>query len=136
MVKLMMNWKGSGRKTVVIILKLPSGRAIAQVMGDLWWTNWYWGRISPSTSVSRANSHSTDCSAFIIIYISSVADTRGQLVADVPNGLSLTPPQEPEKNYITITARISKVEVKYGKPSVRVTFTDRVLNLRPAICDT
>jgi hypothetical protein len=29
-------------------------------MWDLWWTNWRWGRFSPSTSVSPANLHSTN----------------------------------------------------------------------------
>jgi hypothetical protein len=28
----------------------------------LWWTKWRWGRFSPSTSVSPANFHSTNCS--------------------------------------------------------------------------
>jgi hypothetical protein len=37
-------------------------------MWDLWWTKWPWGRFSPSTSVSPANSHSTECSIDIIIY--------------------------------------------------------------------
>jgi hypothetical protein len=40
-----------------------------QVTWDLWWTKWHLGRFSPSTSVSPANSHSTDCSTFIIIII-------------------------------------------------------------------
>jgi hypothetical protein len=40
----------------------------SQVMWDLRWTKWHWGRVSPSTSVSPAISHSTDCSTFIIIY--------------------------------------------------------------------
>jgi hypothetical protein len=35
---------------------------------SLWWTNWLWGRFSPSTSVSPANLHSTDCSTITIIY--------------------------------------------------------------------
>jgi hypothetical protein len=30
--------------------------------GRMWWTNWHWGRFSPSTSVSPANSRSTDSS--------------------------------------------------------------------------
>jgi hypothetical protein len=38
-------------------------------MWDLWWTKWHWGRFSPSTSVSPANSHYTDCSPIIIIII-------------------------------------------------------------------
>jgi hypothetical protein len=36
------------------------------VMWDLWWTRWHWDRISPSTSIFPANSHSTDCSTLII----------------------------------------------------------------------
>jgi hypothetical protein len=36
-------------------------------MWDLWWTMWHWGRFSPSTSVSPANSHSTECATIIII---------------------------------------------------------------------
>jgi hypothetical protein len=63
-----------------------SGRAIAQavsrwlptvvargsspglVMWDLWWTKWRCGRFSPSSSVSPANLHSTNCSTIILIY--------------------------------------------------------------------
>jgi hypothetical protein len=30
---------------------------------------WYWGRFSPSTSVSPSNSHSTDCSTIIIYHL-------------------------------------------------------------------
>jgi hypothetical protein len=37
-------------------------------MGDLWWTKSRWGSFSPSTSVSPANSHSTDCSTITVIY--------------------------------------------------------------------
>jgi hypothetical protein len=32
---------------------------------DLWWIKWHWDRLSPSISVSPANSHSTDCSKLI-----------------------------------------------------------------------
>jgi hypothetical protein len=39
-----------------------------QVKWDLLCTQWHWGRFSPSTSVSPANSHFTDCPTFIIIY--------------------------------------------------------------------
>jgi hypothetical protein len=60
---------------------------------DLWWTRW---QVSPSTPVSPANPHSTDCST--LITISSRAGTIGQFVADVPSGLGLTPPQEVKKN--------------------------------------
>jgi hypothetical protein len=30
--------------------------------GILWWIKWLWGRFSPSTSVSPAKFHSTNCS--------------------------------------------------------------------------
>jgi hypothetical protein len=36
-----------------------------QVMWDLWWTKWHWGRFSPSISVSLTNSHSTNCSILV-----------------------------------------------------------------------
>jgi hypothetical protein len=54
---------------------------------------WSWGRFSPRISVSPANSHSTDCFTHHH-HLSSRAGTIGQTVADVPSGLSLTPPQE------------------------------------------
>jgi hypothetical protein len=43
----------------------PEGKP-ALIKWDLWWTNWYWGRFSPSTSVSPANLHSTEFSIIII----------------------------------------------------------------------
>jgi hypothetical protein len=43
-----------------------SGSGACEVMWDLRWTKWHWGRFSPSTSVSPANCHSTDCSTLII----------------------------------------------------------------------
>jgi hypothetical protein len=55
----------------------------------LWWTKWHWGRFSPSTSVSPANSHSTDCSTLIIYNLGLV--TIDQLVADVPSGFKSHP---------------------------------------------
>jgi hypothetical protein len=36
-----------------------------QIMWVLWWTERHWGRFSPSTSLSPANSHSTECSTFV-----------------------------------------------------------------------
>jgi hypothetical protein len=72
-------------------LPTTAARVRSQVMWDLWWKKWHWGRFSPSTSVFPANSHSTD-------YPSSGAGTIGQILADVPSGLSLTPPQEIKKN--------------------------------------
>jgi hypothetical protein len=64
--------------------RLPTAatRVRAQVTWDLWWTKWHWGRFSPSTSVSPANFHSTDCSTFIIIrgwYSWSVGGRRTKL---------------------------------------------------------
>jgi hypothetical protein len=41
--------------------------AAARVQARVWWTKWHWGRFSPSTSVSPANSHSTDFPTIIII---------------------------------------------------------------------
>jgi hypothetical protein len=38
------------------------------IMWDLWWTKWRWGRVSPSTSVSLANFHSTNFSTITITY--------------------------------------------------------------------
>jgi hypothetical protein len=63
------------------------GSISGQVMRDLWWVKWQWGRFPPSTSVSLANSHSTKC--YIFIYHTGLV----QLVADGPSGLSLTPTQ-------------------------------------------
>jgi hypothetical protein len=47
-------------------LPTAAARVRSQVRWDLWWKKWYWGRFSPSTSVSPANSHSTNCSIIII----------------------------------------------------------------------
>jgi hypothetical protein len=50
--------------------RLPTAAALlrSQVRWDLWCTKWHWGRFSPSTSVSPANSHSTDRSTLIIYH--------------------------------------------------------------------
>jgi hypothetical protein len=74
-------------------------------MWDLWWTKWHWGSFSQSTSVSPANSHSTDCSLHTH-HPSSGAGTIGQLVGDVPSGLSVTPSQETKKKLL-----ISRTEI-------------------------
>jgi hypothetical protein len=44
------------------------GSSPGLVMWDLWWTKWRWGWFSPSTSVSPANLHSTNCSTITLIY--------------------------------------------------------------------
>jgi hypothetical protein len=68
------------------------GSIPGQVMWDWWWTKWHWGRFSPSTSVSLANSFSAVFHTHH--HLSSGAGTIGQIVADVPSGLSFAPPQE------------------------------------------
>jgi hypothetical protein len=40
------------------------GSIPGQIMWDLWWTKWHWGRFSPSASVSAATSHSNNCYTF------------------------------------------------------------------------
>jgi hypothetical protein len=55
---------------------------LGQVRWDLWWTKWQWGRFPLSTLVSPAI-HSTDC-----LTPSSGVGTIGQIVADIPCGLS------------------------------------------------
>jgi hypothetical protein len=46
--------------------KITSCSIPGQVMGDLWWTKWHWGRFPLSILVSPTNSHSIKCS--ILIY--------------------------------------------------------------------
>jgi hypothetical protein len=64
-------------------------------MWDLWWTEWHWGRLSASTSISSAK-HPTDCCTPIIIH------HHLWLVQQASTGLSnsglgSTPPQETKK---------------------------------------
>jgi hypothetical protein len=64
-------------------------------MWDLCRTKWHWGTFSPSTWVFPCQ-----FSFHRLIntrHLSSRAGTIDQLVAEVPSGLSLTPPQESEK---------------------------------------
>jgi hypothetical protein len=63
-----------------------------RVMSDFWWTKWHWGKFSASTSVSPANSHSTDCSTFIIIHLPGVVQW-----AKLPPTYQASP--HPPKNY-------------------------------------
>jgi hypothetical protein len=78
--------------------RLPTAGSIpALVMWDLWWTKWHWGRFSPTTLVSPANSHSTDCSTLIIYHPGLVI--TGQIVADLPSEFRLTPPQQIKQNW-------------------------------------
>jgi hypothetical protein len=43
-----------------------------QIMWDMWWTKWHWGRFSLITSVSSANSRSTGCSTLITYHLGLV----------------------------------------------------------------
>jgi hypothetical protein len=92
---------------------LPTAAITGQVMWDLWWTKWHWGRFSLSTSISPANPQSTNCSIIII---------RGwynrPTVADVPSGLSLTPPRETKKNACNVFLR--KLERKIILGGLRI----------------
>jgi hypothetical protein len=72
------------------------GSSPGQVMLDLWWAKWHWGRFSP------ANSHSTDRLTIIIIIYHVGAGTTGQTVAAVPSGLSLTPWEKMKKTCATL----------------------------------
>jgi hypothetical protein len=77
-------------------------------MWDLWWTKFYWGRFLRVLRfplpilIPPTVPHSSSWSG---------ADTIGQLVADVPSGLSLTPPQEP---------KTKKRKVRYNVPLHRL----------------
>jgi hypothetical protein len=87
------------------------------LMCDMWWTKWHWGRFPPSTSVYPANSHSTDCSTLIIIYLSSVTGPIGQLVADVPSGLKSHPnPRNQKKILSTINSLEMNQNMRLGEP--------------------
>jgi hypothetical protein len=57
-------WYDDGR----VLRRLVVGSSPGHVIWDLWWTKWHWGRFSPSTERSPANSHSTDCSTLIIYH--------------------------------------------------------------------
>jgi hypothetical protein len=59
------------------------------VKWDLWWTKWRWGRFSPSTSVSPATLHSTNCST--ITLINHLGLYNRPEVAAVPGDVSPTP---------------------------------------------
>jgi hypothetical protein len=59
---------GSGRAIAQASHRGGPGSSPSHIMWDLWLAKWHWGRFSPSISVSPANSHSTNCSTFIMIY--------------------------------------------------------------------
>jgi hypothetical protein len=59
-----------GRPTYLYIAFQTGGPGSSpnHVMWDLWWTKWHLNRFSPSTSVSPANLHSTNCFTITIVY--------------------------------------------------------------------
>jgi hypothetical protein len=95
------------KKTAVYIKAVPRGRAIAQaasrwlptaaarVRARVWSSgicggqNWRWGRFSPSSSVSPANLHSTNCSTITLIYHLGLYNRPE--VAAIPGDVSPTP---------------------------------------------
>jgi hypothetical protein len=99
-------------------------------MWDLWWTKLHWGMFSPSTSVSPANSHSTEPLHIHHHHhhhhhLSSRAGTIGQLVADVRSGLSLTPPQETKrKSYFSCNAVYCIREILTSSTGWNTSYTD------------
>jgi hypothetical protein len=73
-------------------------------------TTWHRGKFCPCTSVSVANSHSTDCYTFL----SCCAGTLSQLVDSVPSGLGLKTPHE-----------ITKSKTRLHGLSSRANYNDR-----------
>jgi hypothetical protein len=77
-------------------------------MWDFWRTTLHWSRFSRSTWVSPANP-SADCSTSII---------RGwynrSVVADVPSGLSLTPPSPPQQTELRTPCRLPAAALTAG----------------------
>jgi hypothetical protein len=83
------------------------------VKWDLWWTKWRWGRFSPSTSVSAANLHSSNCSTITLIYHLGLYNRPE--VAAVPGDVSPTP----QTTTTTTNGRIYKVKETYMKVRTR-----------------
>jgi hypothetical protein len=78
----------------------PSWRPFSRPgsMWGLWWTKLHWGRLSPNTSVSRANHHSTNFSIIIINrgwHNRSIGDSSAERTQ-----LDSTPPTIPIKKII------------------------------------
>jgi hypothetical protein len=73
----------------------------------LWWTKWRWGRFSPSTSVSPANLHSTNCSTITLIYHLGLYDRPE--VAAVPGDVSPTPQKKTTKETVKNCVKYVKV---------------------------
>jgi hypothetical protein len=69
------------------ISKSNLGSVPGQVMWDLWWTKWHWERFLTSTSVSPANSHSTHCPTWIVIYHPELVGTIDHNSTNVSSGL-------------------------------------------------
>jgi hypothetical protein len=67
------------------------GAMPVQVMWDLWWTKWHWGRFSEYFGFPLHFSFHRLLHTFH--HLLSEAGTVGQIVADVPSGLSVTPHQ-------------------------------------------
>jgi hypothetical protein len=81
---------------LLVVLALIANKMGLQKMWDLWWKKWHWGRFFPNISFSRANSHSTKRP----MPFYPGAGAIGQLLADLPSGLNVTPPIEIKYVYI------------------------------------
>jgi hypothetical protein len=72
-------------------LLTATARVRCRVVWDLWWTMWQCVMFLPSTSVAPVSPNSARFSTLIII----IRDWYNRpVVADVPSGLTVTPPQE------------------------------------------
>jgi hypothetical protein len=101
---------------------ITEGSSPGQVMWDLWWTKWHWRQVF-SEYFGFHYQFAFHRLLYIYHHLSTGAGTIGQLVADVPSGLSLTPPQETKKKtvslntelFIVITIRTLNLQVKYSR---------------------
>jgi hypothetical protein len=95
---------------------LPTAAARVWSCGILWWTKWRWGGFSPSTSVSPANLHSTNCSTITLIYhLGLVYWARS---GRSTKGLSPPPPPKNPRHAITRPAIRTKHLMNKSGPSL------------------
>jgi hypothetical protein len=89
-------------------------------MWDLWWTKWHWSKFSLSTSVSPANSHSTDCSTFIIT-IYHPAWYNGKISGRRTKWTQVSPYPKKLKKKMTYLAKVID-DKRYYKQNARLTY--------------
>jgi hypothetical protein len=87
-----------------------SGLISGQAMWDFWWTKWHWGRFSPSTSVSPANSRSTDRT--ILIYYLGLEEWAHQWPVYQVDSVSTHPKQPLNKgSFLLLDTHLSHCSV-------------------------